>query len=93
MKSYTDADLPDSSGNVMRPVFLRAIADWLDTYDKLAASMLSIGWVVGDSDHLQKARDAVSGSIIQDDLRSWADALEAGNLEMHEDDDGYYLKG
>ena len=91
MSPYTDADLPATSGNAMRPVFLRTIADWLDTYDKLADYVIASGRVVGNSDQLQAARNAVAGKAVQEDLRAWADALENGKLKMYIDDDGYYM--
>jgi hypothetical protein len=62
---------------VMTPDKLRTIADWLDVYDAFAREV---------APHLNRGRDeilaftdTVSGTEAQDDLRLWADWLEANS--------------
>lgn len=57
---------------------LRDIAEWLDTYDRLAKVFLE-GLVRGGmktSEEIQSPLAATQSTVVQDELRAWADAIE-----------------
>lgn len=60
---------------------LRKVADWLDTYDTMAAEFIAIceRSGVGPPETLKGARAACAGTEVQDDLRAWADTLDDGD--------------
>lgn len=55
---------------------LRLMADWFDTYDKMAAL-----YIVDNAPPAEQPEllCIVSGTVIQDDLRRWADEIELDN--------------
>lgn len=65
---------------------LRTIANWLDTYDKLAITFFDLLGDLTIKGHipemelkaLEDAREVAEGKSIQNDLRRWADELELG---------------
>lgn len=58
---------------------LRETADWLDTYDELAQSYFDLLERLGlrSAGELATVRGAASGTEQQNDLRRWADELDA----------------
>lgn len=67
-----------TDAGAMTPTALRNIADWLDTYDDLAAAYFDLLVDTGTpADDLVRVRAATSGKEVQDDLRRWADELES----------------
>lgn len=57
---------------------LRAIADWLDLYDKMGEKFVVA--VEGYEDIKGEAIMALRGKGVQDDLRRWADAIDSTSL-------------
>ena len=65
---------------------MRAIADWLDTYDRMAelfVQMRSSKYPVSEETQT-KALEAVRGKDVQKDLRDWADILETRGMLTNE---------
>lgn len=62
---------------------LRETADWLDTYDDLAASYFDLLEQLGRAtpDELASVRAAAAGKEQQADLRRWADELDAAHFD------------
>ena len=64
---------------------LRKIADWVDTHDEAVESYITLldqlaarGISVGSTPEDRViARKVLSGTEVQDDLRAWADEIEA----------------
>jgi hypothetical protein len=66
----------------LSPAALRDIADWLDTYDRLAAAHFDLleRLEEADAETLAPARVVAAGEEVQADLRRWADDMEASRL-------------
>jgi hypothetical protein len=62
----------------MTPAKLRLIADWFDTYDRLALAHFDLLQNLGvwEEAELEPVRQVTRGTEIQNDLRAWANALE-----------------
>lgn len=63
----------------MTPEALRTIADWLDTYDRMGEAFADAceRSGIGTPKTVIAVRAAVTGTEVQDDLRRWADELDA----------------
>lgn len=64
----------------MTPEKLRTIADWLDTYDHMAEKYITAAMMSAlplEADRAERVREVVRSSEIQDELRQWANAIEA----------------
>lgn len=63
----------------MTPEKLRTLADWLDIYDRMGQVFVDAVERGGDviPDEVAEARGIVGGTEVQDDLRRWADEIEA----------------
>lgn len=69
----------------LSPEALRSIADWLDTYDKLAVRYFSLKEVQSQysPNQIVAALAACAGKSIQNDLRNWAAQLQAQHEGEH----------
>jgi hypothetical protein len=56
---------------------LRTIAGWLDTYDKLAERFVALTRSAIQQEAAATMLVTVRGSEVQDDLRHWAEAIDA----------------
>lgn len=56
------------------PEKLRTVADWLDTYDSMAALWLD---AMQRDERVERALAATQGKEVQADLRAWADRIDA----------------
>ena len=63
----------------LTPVALRQIADWLDTYDRMATQYIEFCrlWRLGTPKVLDAALAIVDGDTMQRDLRRWADEMDS----------------
>lgn len=68
-------DYEGPAGGEMTGEKLRSIASWLDTYDAIVEQVIIT--VEGGIDLDGKKLTAVRGKDVQDDLRRWADELDA----------------
>lgn len=66
----------------LTPDNLRIIADWLDTYDKMAILYLDTDEAKRSytPEQREKALATCAGKQIQDDLRRWADDIDNEEL-------------
>lgn len=73
-----EQDYIPEPGEPISPGALRTIANWLDTYDRLALTYFSILEEVRvvTTEQLEGARETVNAKTIQNDLRRWADEME-----------------
>ena len=73
LHDYTDDDPKN-----LNPTSLRNIANWFETYDKLAAYYFDLVVEIGccTEAEVAGARAACKGDTIQRDLRRWADEME-----------------
>lgn len=70
----------------MDPVRLRKIAAWLDTSDRLLSDAVDELREEGrlDEEGYYTIKQFLGGTEMQDDLRKWADELEAGGEDTPE---------
>ena len=78
----------------MTPENLRLIANWLDTYDKLAIQHFDLLSTNPEAlnttqEQIDKARESTGGTEVQEDLRAWADKLEADIAQRKAEDDAW----
>ena len=73
------SDYIPQPGEPLTPGALRTVASWLDLYDEMAGRYCDLLEAAGleDPERLQRVRAATSSTEMQDDLRRWADEMEA----------------